>query len=90
MARAIFKWTLQLEDEQVLSVPVGTKLLSVQMQHGSPQVWGICFSPASSMKKITVFIHGTGHPITREVLGRFLGTFQMKDGTLVFHVFVED
>ena len=32
-----------------------------------------------------IIVNGTGHQITHEA--KFIGTFQMYDGSLVFHVF---
>ena len=83
--KRIFKWTLKVDDFQTIEVPNDTQFLTVQIQGAEPQVWGLC-SPDAPKKSVTIRIAGTGHPIDPNP-GRYIGTFQMINGSLVFHVF---
>lgn len=84
--KRIFKWTLTLNDFQSIEVPEDTKFLTVQTQYGQPQIWGLC-TPAAPKKSIAIRIAGTGHPIEGDP-GMYAGTFQLKGGSLIFHVFI--
>lgn len=81
----IWKWTLDVTDHQVVMLPAGAKLLSVQMQGELPQLWALCDEDAPPHPR-GIAIYGTGHPLP-EKPGEFLGTLQMLDGALVWHAF---
>lgn len=79
----IWKYTLQMQDLQTLTIPVGAKLLSLQMQEGKPQLWALV-DEASPCEPRRITVYGTGQPIHNDP-GVFIGTFQY--GEYVFHVF---
>lgn len=81
----IWKWPLVLADRQVIEVPAGARLLAVQVQRGSPQVWALC-DPEKPKEPRGLAMYGTGHPVPADP-GRYLGTFQIDGGQFVFHVF---
>jgi hypothetical protein len=81
----IFKWTLAITDRQNLYMPVGAKLLTVQMQNEMPQLWALC-NPEAPKETRTFNIIGTGNPIQNDP-GQYIATFQINSGMLVFHVF---
>ena len=83
--RRIWKWTLAVTDKQSLQMPKGAKILTVQEQGGMPQLWAYC-DPTEPLETRTFRIVGTGNPIDQDP-GDYIGTFQMRDGALVFHVF---
>jgi hypothetical protein len=37
----VFKYQLAIADRQVLSMPKGAKILCVQIQRASPQIWAL-------------------------------------------------
>lgn len=81
----IWKYELKEIDEQIIRMPAA-KPLTVQMQHGKLCMW--CMVDESCvMTERTVRIYGTGHPI-KNADGIYVGTFQMHNGALVFHVFI--
>ena len=83
----IWKWTLQVTDLQAVQMPRGATVLSVQLQHGMPQVWALVDETAPQ-EPFTFAAYGTGNPMPEVVdFGRFVGTYQLDDGALVFHVF---
>ena len=84
--KSIWKFGLEVTDEQTVEMPVGAKPLSVQVQHGTPCLWALVDTKAPKQKRI-VQIFGTGHPVANE--GDYVGTFQTEGGALVFHTFIK-
>ena len=83
----IWKWTLQVTDNQKIQMPLGAKILSVQVQHGAPQVWAMVDETAPQEWR-SFATYGTGNPQPDIAeYGRFIGTYQLNGGGLVFHVF---
>jgi hypothetical protein len=83
----IWKWTLQVTDLQQVQMPRGAQVLSVQMQGGAPQLWALVDEKASTEPR-TFATYGTGNPMPEVAdYGRFVDTYQMHGGSLVFHVF---
>lgn len=81
----IWKFPLVLEDFQWLWMPHGAELLSVQAQAGKPQLWALV-DPSAVKVKRSIRTCGTGHSL-REEHGKYVGTYQLDGGALVFHVF---
>ncbi len=82
----IFKYVLDLEDEQTISVAEGAESLSVQLQNGKICVWA---AHRDYTKELTeprkFYIVGTGNPFEVRKAKRFIGTVQQGD--FVWHVF---
>lgn len=98
----IFKYPLKLTDEQTIKIPAGAVILCVQIQREYPCVWALV-EEVNGLEEFKFWIYGTGNPISidpkyknewfppREFLRgqRYVGTFQMADGSLVWHVFTD-
>lgn len=82
----IWKQPLQITDEQFIEVPKGAELLSVQVQNGEPQIWFKCDAEAPKVY-VRILVYGTGNPISPCEGEKYLSTFQVMGGQLVFHVF---
>jgi hypothetical protein len=82
---AIWKFTLEPEETQWISMPKGAKLLHVGVQYGKPRLWAQVEIDAPEEQR-QIKIMGTGM-VTENEVGPYIGTFMMDDGTLVFHVF---
>lgn len=85
--KRIFKYALAVEDQQSIVMPSGAEILTVQMQGGEPQVWALV-DDTNDKHQRTFLIFGTGHPVIDNP-GNYVGTFQLRNGALVFHVFVK-
>lgn len=83
MAQTI--WKVPLESDGLISLPSGAEVLSVQMQGDTPTIWARV-DPAAERAVIRLGVYGTGHDLPADP-GRFVGTFQINGGALVFHVF---
>jgi hypothetical protein len=82
----IWKWTLELTDEQVVMMPAGAEILSVGVQHEELRVWAKV-DPGEVLGPRQFCMYGTGHPMQTELPQRFIGTVQMHGGCLVLHVY---
>ena len=83
----VFKYPVKLEDRFALDIPRGGEILTVDMQAEKPQLWALV-NPEAYTEKRYFRVAGTGHPIkfNKEDL-KFISTFQMMKGALIFHVF---
>lgn len=86
--KTIWKFPMTVADEQEIALPYGFELLSVQTQRETPCLWALVDPENTEEELLLVCMYGTGHTITRTT-GAFLGTFQIANGSLVFHVFTE-
>lgn len=83
--KTIWKFPLYLADVQTIEMPAGAKILSVQVQRDNLCLWALV-DPDAAKEGTTILIYGTGHKITA-ANPEHIGTFQLSDGALVFHVF---
>ena len=83
----IWKERLKLADKQVITMHSGAKILDVQVQKTHLYVWFLCDQSANTVDR-TFTIYGTGRPIPDNP-GEYIATFQLDNGSLVFHVFEE-
>lgn len=83
----IYKYELRVIDEQSIAMPVGAKILCVQLQHGSPYLWALVDADSHVIEFRTIYTHGTGNPIDPVDCKSYIGTYQLQTRGLVFHVF---
>ena len=89
MNKAIYKYPLRITDVQNISLPIGAEILTVQAQNDIPCLWALV-NPNEKGTEIRTFeIFGTGHPVGYDmgVSRNYISTFQINDGSLVFHIF---
>ena len=82
----IWKFNLEITDEQVLEMPVGSRLLKVDMQQEVPCLWA-AVNPEAQKQPVKIRVIGTGHQIPDYKYLTHIDTFQMAGGSLVWHVF---
>ena len=83
----IYKYPIQLLDEQEILLPEKSVVLSVQVQDTSPCIW-VKLDPSDKVIPRKFYLRGTGHPLEfpkGEYI--FCGTFQLFGGSLVYHLF---
>lgn len=81
----IYKYQLSSNDVTEIVMPQHARILTVQMQNGIPCLWAVVDNErAMTTRRFHVF--GTGHPIDKDYT-RYIGTFQMYNESLVYHVF---
>lgn len=83
--KTIWKFPLHKVALQSLSMPKGAKILTLQVQNDQPCIWALVDEDhRKELKEFLTF--GTGHQLP-EKLGPYVGSYQIHDGWLVFHVF---
>jgi hypothetical protein len=82
---SIWKYPVPISDLFTILMPTGSRLLSVQVQGSEPQLWALV-DPEAPIVRRALRVHGTGHDVATDI-GAYVGTFQMRMGTLVFHLF---
>lgn len=83
--RAVWKFHVPVQDSVLRAMPTGAEVLCVQLQKGQPCVWALVDEQAPVVQREFNW-RGTGHPMGNA--GRYVGTVQLADGALVFHLFV--
>jgi hypothetical protein len=86
-SRRIYKYDLEVTDEQIMELPAGAEFLHVGVQTGTTsttvQLWAIV-DPSADPEQRRFIIHGTGHPVARSLhASAHIGTVIAADG----HVF---
>lgn len=82
----IYKYPIPVEDSFELQLPEGFRVLSIQEQHGAPRLWAMVDSDGKKLPE-KFALRGTGHDCTGLGFASHVGTFQLRGGALVFHVF---
>ena len=88
--KTIFKYDLQIVDEQVIAMPERASILTAQVQSGNAKLWAfVDTEKPKRTRKIRVI--GTGHPIEEDDMTklRYISTIQLMLGRLVYHVYEE-
>lgn len=67
------------------SLHSGAEILTVQVQRGEPYIW-VLMNPAMEKVKVKFRVYPTGASM-EENPGKYIGTFQLEDLGLVFHVY---
>ena len=85
---AIFKYPITIEDHFTLELPKNARILTIQTQRGIPQLWAMVDSETEKETR-SFRLSGTGHPLGEDYLRiiNYIGTFQIENGALVFHLF---
>lgn len=85
MKKVIWKFPFTVTDSIRISMPIDAEILAVQTQSNQPCIWALV--NAEHKKEDRYFqVIGTGHPIESDP-GKYIGTFQLHNGGLVFHLF---
>jgi len=84
---SVFKYVFPYgENSFELVMPLGARVLTIQPQHGRGVLWALCHPHARKEKRRFV-IYGTGTPLAAPDREVYIGTFQVCNGELVWHVF---
>lgn len=83
----IWKYEIEATDRQTVSIPKDAQFLSIQVQRQSICMWFLVNPKKPPVDRVFT-VYGTGHHVPA-VPGKYLGTFQLMGGSLVFHAFEE-
>jgi len=86
--KRIFKYEIPVADHFELELPVGAEVLTFQSQKGGFYIWAI-IEEGLDIEKRYFRLAGTGHDLTEDYpkIKKYIGTAQIADGGLVFHLF---
>lgn len=80
-------WKYKLEPgTNTVTMPNGAKILCVQTQSNAPVMWALV-DPNEDGKDRVFEVVDTGWPFPDNQERKYIGTFQLDRGFLVFHVF---
>lgn len=88
MNNTIYKYPLDTKDTNILELPKGAQILTVQTQNNIPCIWALVNDKETEKESRFINTFGTGHPIDSSPR-KYIGTYQLHNGALVFHVFEE-
>lgn len=85
--KKIYKYQVLIADESELELPERAKILTFQAQNDEAYIWAIIDTDIKTIEKVKFRMFGTGHSI-REIDGlKYIGTIQIYNGSLVWHLF---
>lgn len=91
MTKTIWKFKMDIDDTQVIYMPKGAEILSIQLQNNEPVIWALVNPEEKEPRQFEMF--GTGYPIPCDmgVNRKFLGTIQPigigSSFSFAFHIF---
>lgn len=87
--RTIHKYPFGISDEFGILMPTGAQILCVQVQRGNPCIWALV-DPDAPKCNFWFRLRGTGQPMHGSDIvsvEKYIGTFQLHDGSFVGHLF---
>lgn len=87
MKKQIWKFHLDPNKNNV-AMPVGAEILTIQTQDEMPCIWALV-DPDNEKELRHFEVYGTGHdiPCDMGIERKYINTFQLEGGSLVFHLF---
>ena len=84
--KTIYKYPIEITDEQVVEMPVYARILGVQMQGDNVNIWALVDTELHTMS-VKIRVLAKGNPIAAGLQLRYIGTVC---GVFVWHVFIDD
>jgi hypothetical protein len=90
MNKFIYKYVLPIQGSKIIFLPEGAEILTVQADQkiGEPCLWALIdLDKKEEQRYLEVF--GTGNPVGYDmgVVRKYIGTFQLGEGSFIGHVF---
>lgn len=80
-------WKYQLHDQSIL-MPWGAQVLAMQAQNDQPCLWAVVDTGRVADQVRRFLTYGTGHRLPDgHSQANYVGTYQLREGASVFHVF---
>lgn len=84
----IYKYPVPAQEDFHVWLPPTARVLAVQTQHGKPYIW-VMLDPSMATESRNFKTFPTGLVEFDSANLRYIGTFQVENETLVFHLFEE-
>lgn len=89
MSHTITKHPVPISDVFTMVLPVHAEILKVECQRNQPMMWVLHTKNTNVIEVRHFRIYGTGHDIDHVDNLIHIGTFQMHNGDLIWHMFEE-
>lgn len=87
--RTIWKFAVPVQERFTLDLPPGAEVLHLATQRGHPHPW-VMLDPEETARTEWRFVTvGTGHHVPDSNWLHYIGSYQLRDGEFVFHLFQE-
>lgn len=88
--KAIYKYSLQIIDEQTISMPKDAKILTIETLYNQPMLWANV-DCAKEYEPVTIITLPTGSTLVEyeDMSLEYIGSYQLGGGNFVGHVFVK-
>lgn len=83
--KVVWKYPIPAADEFTVEMPEGTEVVTVQTQRDEPMFWAL-LDPDVPKYLRTFRVLPTGRELPDAEQWTYRGTFQVHDGSLVFHL----
>lgn len=88
---SVYKYPLLIQDEQVLVLPICSRILSVEVQGPTIVLYALVELGVEGKSYGTVYMRGTGHDCDSRISNAaFIGTVKMLEGALMYHIFYKE
>lgn len=84
--KVIYKYPLKIQEFQLVPLPDGAEILSIQEQDGKLMLWAIVENE-NEKSYLALNIYGTGQKIKEGKLLKYISTAQLD--SFVWHIFIE-
>lgn len=84
--KVIWKYQLEVTDEQTIDIPIGAIILSVAFQKDELCLWAMVDSVVPKEHR-RIYIFGTGQDCYDVSTAKYIGTVAMASLPLIWHVF---
>ena len=84
--RTVYRYPVPLSNIFTLKMPKGAEILTAGSQHGGDAFLFALVDPDASAEEVSFRLANTGEPISEDEL-KYVNTFQLRDGGLVYHLF---
>ncbi len=88
--KTIYKYLFKTTDRQLIELPKGFEILTIQTQSGIPCLWILADFKSKELESVEIETFGTGHDvyhINGKTERKYIGTYQLNDGKFIGHVF---
>lgn len=82
-------WKFEIDPKKfIVEMPKDAEVLTIQTQNEKPYVWALV-NPDAHTELRQFEVYGTGHNIHYDMGAerKYINTFQLQGGSLVFHLF---
>lgn len=84
----IYKYKLQIEDFQVLTVPAGSKLLHIDKQGDDVCAWFMVNPTQKLQEHYHIHVFGTGHDVPAQIVDNYHTTLKFNNESVILHFFI--